>query len=419
MGLGKFLAGLGMDYLSERGIDGAMEDAGKLKDGVQKLFGSDSSNEEEQSAYQEEWNVTVDEIDNRLNNEDYQGAVNVLESFYSNHGEDYDFWYIYWRTVIAYRQWFDKAMDDVSDDNTVKYSSETDILYSNVRKWLSRAQENASEEGEREKCQEVSRQLMSDKDDIDGFLKDNKVWVEINSLINPQATQSGKQLSNFNTALNKVKSLYHYDKSDYSYNYGLFRVYTQLLDSAKINATLLEEIRPQFQQIQNEIRQATNGLKTTTGDDQDTINRTAQYINDITELLDQVSECLNNPAAQQPKAAISSNASTAKSANSANEQEYLEEIKACLDDDGEISARERRILNRLRDSLGISEARAQELEASLSQGLTDDEKEYVEALKDSLVDGTISNRERRLLDKLRISLGISEARAAELEKHMS
>lgn len=44
------------------------------------------------------------------------------------------------------------------------------------------------------------------------------------------------------------------------------------------------------------------------------------------------------------------------------EQEYLEEYKACLEDDGEISPKERRLLNRLRDTLGIPEERAIELE---------------------------------------------------------
>ena len=97
-------------------------------------------------------------------------------------------------------------------------------------------------------------------------------------------------------------------------------------------------------------------------------------------------------------------------------QEYLEEIKACLADNGTISDRARRILNRLRDSLCISEQRAKKLEDSLNKGLTDDEKEYLDALKDSLVDGVISKCERRLMDKLRASLGISEARAKELEK---
>lgn len=105
--------------------------------------------------------------------------------------------------------------------------------------------------------------------------------------------------------------------------------------------------------------------------------------------------------------------------NDANEKEYLEEIKVCLADDGAISDRERRILNRLRDSLGISEKRAKELEESLNKGVSDDEKEYLDALKDSLVDGVISDRERRLLDKLRNSLGISKDRAKELENSIA
>lgn len=418
MGWGNFLANLGMDYLSERGISGAMEDANNLKNGVQKLFGAGgSSDDEAPSAYQEEWNQTIDEVNRRSDNEDYQGAVNVLESFYTNNNEEYDFWYAYWRTVITYRQWYGKALDEACDDNTVKYSSQCDILYSNVRQWLSRTQESASEEGEIEKYREISHQVMSDKDDFDGFLKDNKAWLEINAKINPQATQNGPQWSKFNDAINKVKTLYHYDKSVYFYNAGLVRVYTFLLEAATHNATLLGEIRPKFQQIQNEIRQASNGMKKTVGDNQDSINAAAEAINHISELLAQVDAIMSNKSSvhvQESKPAQKSNAGS-----SANEQEYLEEVKACFADDGEISQRERRLLNRLRESLGISEQRAKELEASLSPSLTDDEKEYVAALKESLVDGTISNRERRLLDKLRVSMGISEQRAKELEKSLS
>ena len=46
------------------------------------------------------------------------------------------------------------------------------------------------------------------------------------------------------------------------------------------------------------------------------------------------------------------------------EQEYLEEVKICLEEDGEISPKERRLLDRLRDKLGISVKRAEELEKS-------------------------------------------------------
>ena len=43
------------------------------------------------------------------------------------------------------------------------------------------------------------------------------------------------------------------------------------------------------------------------------------------------------------------------------EQEYLDEYKACIEE-GELSPKEIRLLNRLRMSLGISEERAREIE---------------------------------------------------------
>ena len=100
-----------------------------------------------------------------------------------------------------------------------------------------------------------------------------------------------------------------------------------------------------------------------------------------------------------------------------DEKEYLEELKTCLEESGDISASERRLLERLRKHLGISEERALELEESLKPSLTDDEKEYLEEYKLCLEDGgEISASERRLLDKLRNRLGISEERAKEIEK---
>lgn len=99
-----------------------------------------------------------------------------------------------------------------------------------------------------------------------------------------------------------------------------------------------------------------------------------------------------------------------------DEKEYVEEVKACLEVDSEISPKERRLLNRLRERLGISEERATELETSLqSIQLTDEEKEYLEEYKACLEEGEISSKERRLLDRLRDKLGISEERAKEIE----
>lgn len=88
-----------------------------------------------------------------------------------------------------------------------------------------------------------------------------------------------------------------------------------------------------------------------------------------------------------------------------------------MEENGEISSGERRLLEKLRKHLGISEERALALEESLKPSLTEDEKEYLEEYKLCLEEGgSISASERRLLDKLRNRLGISEERAKEIEK---
>lgn len=57
-----------------------------------------------------------------------------------------------------------------------------------------------------------------------------------------------------------------------------------------------------------------------------------------------------------------------------DEKEYLEELKNCLEENGEISSGERRLLEKLRKHLGISEERALALEECLKPSLTEDEK---------------------------------------------
>lgn len=98
------------------------------------------------------------------------------------------------------------------------------------------------------------------------------------------------------------------------------------------------------------------------------------------------------------------------------EVEYLEDLQGALAD-GPLGESARRILERRRSKLGISTERALALEQSLVQTqLTDDEKEYLEDLKDCFEDGVISDTERRMISRSRTRLGLSEERALELEK---
>ena len=101
-----------------------------------------------------------------------------------------------------------------------------------------------------------------------------------------------------------------------------------------------------------------------------------------------------------------------------DEVRYLEELRFMLEDDGQIDERERTILERFRTRYNITPERAKELEAQAiaSAQLTPAEQEYLEEYKNSLQNGVISERERRLLNRLATALGIDEARVAELER---
>lgn len=119
----------------------------------------------------------------------------------------------------------------------------------------------------------------------------------------------------------------------------------------------------------------------------------------------------------ESKTSFKTVSSSFSSSISDSEAEYLEEFKECFEN-GVLSNGERRLLEKLRVKLGISESRATELKASLLRSqLTVEEQEYLSEYNECFRErGVITSGERRLLNKLRMTLGLSESRAEELEK---
>ena len=117
------------------------------------------------------------------------------------------------------------------------------------------------------------------------------------------------------------------------------------------------------------------------------------------------------------KSNVSINQSPVNNVFSVKEQEYLENLKEFLEDDAEITPRERKMLDRIRQSLGLSEERAKELEASLSKPqLTEDEQEYLDMFHEYAEKGEVTEKERRRLDKFAAAMGITAERVKEIEK---
>ena len=132
----------------------------------------------------------------------------------------------------------------------------------------------------------------------------------------------------------------------------------------------------------------------------------------VTQTLGDLIRCIDHYVSLQ-RGYINTEQSTELSAE---EQEYVDALKEYLSD-GEISERERKMLDRVRKALGITEDRAAQLESALNQPtLSDDEKEYLEAYREYLVDGAIDEKSRKRLDIFRKGLGLSEDRAKEIEQ---
>ena len=100
---------------------------------------------------------------------------------------------------------------------------------------------------------------------------------------------------------------------------------------------------------------------------------------------------------------------------SSEEKKYKEEVLFCLEDGGSISDDDRKYLDRKRNKFGISLERAEEIESMCKPQLTENEQEYLDTFKEMTSDGEISDRMRRLLVRERESLGISQERAEEIE----
>ena len=94
-----------------------------------------------------------------------------------------------------------------------------------------------------------------------------------------------------------------------------------------------------------------------------------------------------------------------------DEQDYVKMYTEYASD-GEISERDRRMLDKFRVRCGISEERARMLE---EPHLTEDEQEYLELFREYAADGEISERDRKMFIMMRDRMGISAERAKEIE----
>ena len=409
-------------YVSERGVQGTMEDAVSLMQGVgnvgKKLFGSNEEengsdeydeyeNDEAETNYFDEktWKKLCDGIEALKEESDYAGALKMLNDYYNRFQVDLDYFYFYLKAGILLAKYDDTGRSPESDFNC---KIEIDKAIKACDKYGDKDDEPLT--------MELKDKYESTKLRVSYWRKMTSLREEVDTLRDPKHIVTTSKVNDVLKAFELVDNFWKKESTaeDGSvYNIDFFylfkaRVYNAFLfylaeDKQELEALSDEQLSDYFAGATDCADKVLAFCELDDKSDEEFLNR---------RIPEQIEELKQLRCGKKSSMHSSSSASV-----TSEEQEYLEEIRACLDNDGEISSRERRLLDRLRKSLGITEARAKELETSVNN-MSDDEKEYQEELKACLEDGTISDRERRLLDRLRKSLGISEERAKAIEDRL-
>lgn len=417
----KFAAELAKGYVSERGVKGTMEDAVNLVQGVgnvgKKLFGSNGeenesdeydeyeSDEAETNSFDEKtWNELRDGIESLKEEGNYAGALKMLHDYYCQ--EDLDYFYFYLKADILLAKYDDLGRSPESD-----FSCKTE-----VDKAIEACEKYGDEDEELLMTIELQDKFESTKLKVSYWRKMKSLQDEIDALRDPEHVVTTSKVNDVLKAFKLVDNFWKEESTaeDGSvYNIDFFylfkaRIYNAFFFYLAENKQELDALSDE--QLSEFFVGATDCADKVLAFSECDDKTDEDFLNG--RIPEQIEELKQLRCGKKSSMHSSSSASV-----TSEEQEYLEEIRACLDNDGEISSRERRLLDRLRKTLGITEVRAKELEASVND-MSDDEKEYQEELKACLEDGTISDRERRLLDRLRKSLGISEERAKAIEDRL-
>lgn len=419
----KFAAEFAKGYVSERGVKGTMEDAVNLMQGVgnvgKKLFGS-KGNESESDEYEEyendeaetnsfdekTWNELCDGIEALKEESNYAGALNMLHDYYRRFQVNLDYLYFYLKAGILLAEYDDPGRSPESD-----FSCKTE-----VDKAIQACDKYGDEDEELLMTIELQDKFESTKLKVSYWRKMYSIQDEIDALRDPEHVVTTSKVNDVLKALELVDNFWKEESTaedgsvyniDFLYLFKA-RIYNAFFFYLAENKQELDALSDE--QLSEFFVGATDCADKVLAFSECDDKTDEEFLN--RRIPEQIEELKQLRCGKKSSMHSSSSAFV-----TSEEQEYLEEIRACLDNDGEITSRERRLLDRLRKSLGITEARAKELETSVNN-MSDDEKEYQEELRVCLDDGTISDRERRLLDRLRISLGISEERAKSIEDRL-
>lgn len=459
---GEFAKEFGKGYVKERGVKGTMEDLGDFASGVKNFFSSGAESGEEENSISDIYNQYIED-------EDYQGALDFVRDYYKGIEKDYAYFYylgnaqlelartsdddsLLNKAVQNLKTAFNKCPSEYEDSSFLKEQ------YENARDWQTfindmndtheKVQEyidNQKYDAAIQKWNQYYRKHFNNQKDFIYYSKAYDIYIdqiimeddinlqfdkidEVLSQMGKLATEE-KQREEYNSNKNFVFLLKNDNKiAKFRQNGAYDKAIRQIEDYYSTQPNKNDELGYWSRIFMNYFDAIDSGIQIGKSKEEDiAFLRTSlaqrerlgdtEYMEYIEKDRVKMEELLSNLSQSSTSSKSYNDGSSLNS--KAAEQEYISELKECLAD-GIITDRERRLLDKLRKSLGISEERAQELEIQCNPAsFTKEEKEYSEEVKACLADdGIITDRERRLLVKLAKSLNISSQRALEIESQI-
>ena len=469
------------EYVNKRGLDGVLEDAGNLKNKVTGMF-SDNDDEDYDDYSQDNSEDFWGTLDSYIDNQDFHGAEVYINNYSGQGAKDdfyfYAMAYVYNLKAIAFNSIEDerKAKSYISnavnmlngdgdwrksvyglrktiDDNLNVFRKENEETKQAMKEWEKVTAmfdlDNDCSAGDAVTALETyysnnneerdiwyhfylyrgyEKFILKEDEPVSIFYEDMKNEVGIVSAIarsNP--SDYGDLANEIRESFIFWENIHYEDEVDELINSGNLTKAYQVAQKLMNDSTLYTRVMTRIESLQL-LDMVTHGNPS-----ESEVKRKIQIVEDVMRRACNLQE--DKEIAEKISAAAQERIDNAKlylkgelptqKPNSSSkakivadgEVEYLEELKVCYED-GVITDKERRLLDRLRKSLGISEARAAELEAMCQPNtLTAEEQEYADEVKVCLEDdGVITAKERRLLEKLAKSLGISPNRASEIER---
>ena len=316
-----------------------------------------------------EWDEMTDKIMKLDCDGESDKALSLLDEHYRKHEDGIDVCYYLWKSQVL----IEAVERSFGHDDYHKYDNELTKAINHGRDFDN---PNRNEE---------FKEIAERQEEAHKLYKDALEWKNLNKKVHSVTEED------FTAVKDAVSKFYESHEIDEWYYY-----YSALLN----------------------LRQHNYDIKKGKSPTDDEINETKSIMSKVAQFPDSTS--LQEDLTQKFDITMQRREALHQSSDKGNalseaEKEYLAELKECMTD-GVISDRERRLLDKLCKSLGISAERAKELEASCDPtNFNQTEQEYADEIRAMLADGTISERERRLLNKLRMASGISEERADQIE----